>query len=828
MDVTITPLKCLVRIMFLHLFSCFVLLMITAMVSIADDTYTSTFQSLRDGQTHVSTGGTFELGFFTPEGASNKRYVGIWYKNIPVNTVVWVANRDTPLTDSSGVLKITSPGILVLVDHNKTVWSSNTSSPAQNPVAQLLDSGNLVVIDKSDNVDPSAESFLWQSFDYPGNTLLPGMKLGRNTITGFKWFMSSWKSPQDPSQGNYTFQNGPKGYAEQIMMEGSVMKFRTGPWNGIRFSGAPHLSPNPIYTYNLLFDHDEEYYSYKLLNRSILSRLVLAQDGLVHRYTWIDRTQEWFLHLTAQLDSCDTYALCGAYGVCNIENSPACGCLKGFSPKYPKDWEVMDWSNGCVRKTPLSCNGDIFQKYYGVKLPSTEQSWFNTSMNIKECEMKCTKNCSCTAYSNLYISQGGTGCRMWFGDLIDITIRNFTKNGEDLYIRMAASELPTDNTKINGQKVRIVLIITSMLSTSLLIFLTIYLRKKQHQKHGKVWSSKKEDLELPLFDVASIIYATNNFSENNKLGQGGFGSVFKGMLRDGREVAVKRLSKHSRQGLDEFKNEIMHIAKLQHRNLVKLHGCCIQEDEMILIYEFMPNKSLDFFIFDHTKSMSLDWRKRFDIINGIARGLLYLHQDSRLRVIHRDLKAGNILLDSEFIPKISDFGLARSLGGNETRAETNRVVGTYGYMSPEYAIDGFYSTKSDVFSFGVSVLEIISGKRNRGFYNPDHSLNLLGHAWKLYTQGRSIELLDTSVGDSTIRLEEVLRSVHVGLLCVQQNPEDRPSMSAAVLMLSGEGALPQPQKPGFYTERNLSEIKVDAAPKPCSANEVTFTLLEAR
>ncbi|PRQ30612.1 putative protein kinase RLK-Pelle-DLSV family [Rosa chinensis] len=344
----------------------------------------------------------------------------------------------------------------------------------------------------------------------------------------------------------------------------------------------------------------------------------------------------------------------------------------------------------------------------------------------------------------------------------------------------------------------------------------------------KVWSSKKEDLELPLFDVASIIYATNNFSENNKLGQGGFGSVFKGMLRDGREVAVKRLSKHSRQGLDEFKNEIMHIAKLQHRNLVKLHGCCIQEDEMILIYEFMPNKSLDFFIFDHTKSMSLDWRKRFDIINGIARGLLYLHQDSRLRVIHRDLKAGNILLDSEFIPKISDFGLARSLGGNETRAETNRVVGTYGYMSPEYAIDGFYSTKSDVFSFGVSVLEIISGKRNRGFYNPDHSLNLLGHAWKLYTQGRSIELLDTSVGDSTIRLEEVLRSVHVGLLCVQQNPEDRPSMSAAVLMLSGEGALPQPQKPGFYTERNLSEIKVDAAPKPCSANEVTFTLLEAR
>ncbi|XP_062014520.1 G-type lectin S-receptor-like serine/threonine-protein kinase At4g27290 [Rosa rugosa] len=823
----------------LQLFCCSFLLIIAAMLATAEAS-TSTFQSIKDGETIVSTDGTFELGFFTPAGASGNRYVGIWYKKISVTTVVWVANREIPLTDSSGILKITNPGILVLVNQNNTtVWSSNTSTTAPNAVAQLLDSGNLVVKDGSDKVDAEDEKYLWQSFDYPGDTLLAGMKLGRNTVTGFNWHLTSWRSPSDPSQGNFTFQHGPRGYAEQVLREGSDIRFRTGPWNGIRFSGTPHLGPNYVYTYQLVFDdHDhEEYYSYKLLNSSVLSRLVLTQDGLLQRYTWIDRTQSWFLYLTAQMDNCDNYALCGAYGACNIENSPVCGCLKGFVPKFPKDWDTMDWSNGCVRKTPLACNGDKFLKYSGVKFPNTEQSWFNKSMSLKECEMECTRNCSCTAYSNLYISEGGTGCLMWFGDLIDM--RNLTENGQDIYIRMAASEQdPEDYTKINGKlanfnvKKRRIILSCIVPSTGLLILglaFCLYICQKKHQKDGKLTHSKKEDLELPLFDLATIVSATSNFSNDNKLGEGGFGCVFKGMLRNGQEIAVKRLSKHSSQGVNEFKNEVMHIAKLQHRNLVKLLGCCIQADEMMLIYECMPNKSLDFFIFDQRKSMLLDWPKRFDIINGIARGLLYLHQDSRLRVIHRDLKAGNILLDNEFNPKISDFGLARSFGGNETVAETMRVVGTYGYMSPEYASDGFYSTKSDVFSFGVSVLEIISGKRNRGFSHPDHDLNLLGHAWNLYTEGRSIELLDTSVGNSTNPSEEVLRSIHVGLLCVQKDPEDRPSMSDVVLMLSGEGALPQPEKPGFYSKSSdRSENQVNPLSRACSANEVSFTLLEAR
>ncbi|KAI5332655.1 hypothetical protein L3X38_022784 [Prunus dulcis] len=760
--------------MWLHLLYSSLLLITTAIiVSTAEDK--STFQSIADGETVVSTGATFELGFFSA-GASKSRYVAIWYKKIPVATIVWIANRDTPLTGSSGILKVSSPGILVLVDQkNTTVWSSNTSSSAQNPVGKLLDSGNLVVIDGNDHND--TQKYLWQSFDYPGDTLLPGMKLGRNKITD-------------------------------------------------------HTN-----TYGFVLDDDEEvYYGYKLLNSSILSRLALTQDGLLQSYTWSDETQGWVLYLTAQVDICDSYGLCGPNGACSVENSPVCGCLEGFTPNFRQDRDLVDWSYGCVRKTPPSCSGDIFKKYSGMKLPNTEQSWYNSSMNLKECEMMCMNSfCSCTAFANLDVRDGGRGCLLWFSNLIDI--RYSTGNGQDVYIRMAASELDqgsnTDTnaktSKSNVKKVRII-VTSTVLSTVLLILgltLLLYVWKKQHQKDGKPRPSQKEDMELPLFDLAAVVRATNSFSNDSKLGEGGFGSVFKGTLKDGQEIAVKRLSKHSTQGLNELKNEVTHIAKLQHRNLVKLLGCCIQEDEMMLIYEFMPNKSLDFFIFDQRKSMMLDWPKRFDIINGIARGLLYLHQDSRLRVIHRDLKASNVLLDSRFNPKISDFGLARSFAENETNAKTKKVVGTYGYMSPEYAIDGFYSTKSDVYSFGVLVLEIVSGKRNRGFTHPGHSLNLLGHAWMLCTEGRSIEVLDTSVGDSSDP-HEVLRSIHVGLLCVQRNPADRPSMPAAVVMLSGEGSLPQPQKPGFYSERDLNELEVDPSSKAFSANEVTFTLMEAR
>ncbi|XP_021803225.1 G-type lectin S-receptor-like serine/threonine-protein kinase SD1-1 [Prunus avium] len=361
-----------------------------------------------------------------------------------------------------------------------------------------------------------------------------------------------------------------------------------------------------------------------------------------------------------------------------------------------------------------------------------------------------------------------------------------------------------------------------------IIGLMLYIRKRKLRNQGvrkDYLGEDREDMELPLFDLSTLAKATNDFSSSNKLGEGGFGPVYKGTLIGGKKIAVKRLSKNSGQGIIEFKNEVILIARLQHRNLVKLLGCCVQEEEKILIYEFMPNKSLDFFIFDQEGQKLLDWPMCFHIIGGIARGLLYLHQDSRLRIIHRDLKASNILLDTDMNPKISDFGLAKTFESDQSRGNTKRVVGTYGYMSPEYAVDGIFSMKSDVFSFGVILLEMLSRKKNRGFSHPDHHLNLLGHAWTLWIQDKQLELIDKTLYDSCT-ISEVLRCLHVGLLCVQRVAEDRPNMSYVVLMLSSDITLPPPKQPGFYTERSVPESP--SRKRPFSANYFSTTVIEAR
>nr|DAD20614.1 TPA_asm: hypothetical protein HUJ06_022077 [Nelumbo nucifera] len=284
--------------------------------------------------------------------------------------------------------------------------------------------------------------------------------------------------------------------------------------------------------------------------------------------------------------------------------------------------------------------------------------------------------------------------------------------------------------------------------------------------------------ELPLMDFDAIKVATDNFSDSNKLGQGGFGTVYKGILPNGKEVAVKRLSRKSWQGVEEFKNEIILIAKLQHRNLVRLLGCGIQGDEKLLVYDFMPNISLDSFIFDPIRRSQLDWRTYFSIIGGIARGLLYLHEDSRLKIIHRDLKPSNVLLDHDMTAKISDFGMAGSFVKIKMQLILEELLGhSNGYMAPEYAMEGLFSVKSDVFSFGVILLEIISGKRNSGFYRTEHAQTLLAFAWRLWVEGKCLEFADAVMLMDTTNTRwkaEVMRFIHIGLLCVQEDAADRP------------------------------------------------------
>ncbi|XP_061373816.1 cysteine-rich receptor-like protein kinase 43 isoform X2 [Gastrolobium bilobum] len=300
--------------------------------------------------------------------------------------------------------------------------------------------------------------------------------------------------------------------------------------------------------------------------------------------------------------------------------------------------------------------------------------------------------------------------------------------------------------------------------------------------------------EQKIFAYETLAAATKNFSALHKLGQGGFGPVFKGKLNDGREIAVKKLSHTSNQGKKEFTNEAKLLARVQHRNVVNLLGYCVHGTEKLLVYEYVPHESLDKLLFKSGKREQLDWKLRYGIITGVAKGLLYLHEDSHHCIIHRDIKASNILLDDKWTPKIADFGMARLFPEDQTQVNT-RVAGTNGYMAPEYVMHGNLSVKADVFSYGVLVLELITGQRNSSNFDVD-SQNLLDWAYKQYKKGKSLEIVDSALA-STMVVEQVTMCIQLGLLCIQGDPHLRPNMRRVVVMLSRKpGHMEEPTRPG--------------------------------
>uniref|UniRef100_A0A7N1A7D3 Uncharacterized protein n=1 Tax=Kalanchoe fedtschenkoi TaxID=63787 RepID=A0A7N1A7D3_KALFE len=341
-----------------------------------------------------------------------------------------------------------------------------------------------------------------------------------------------------------------------------------------------------------------------------------------------------------------------------------------------------------------------------------------------------------------------------------------------------------------SNKVRNIIIgaVSTVCVVILIICIFIFLKlsnRKAKLENTKPFNIKGVDeigADALQLDFGTVKAATNNFSNDNKLGQGGFGSVYKGRLGDGQEIAVKRLASGCGQGDLEFKNEVVLVARLQHRNL---------------------------FLFDPAKRSCLDWKRRNKIIGGVARGLLFLHVDSRLRIIHRDLKASNILLDEEMHPKIADFGMARLFIVDQTQGNTSRIVGTFntifinsGYMAPEYGMHGQFSVKSDVYSFGVLLLELVSGQRNNCFRVGETMKDLLSFAWDSWRDGSAANMIDPTIIDGP--RNEIMRCIHIGLLCVQESVTARPTMASVVLMLSSFSlSLPHPSEPAFFAHSSV-------------------------
>ncbi|KAL2333259.1 hypothetical protein Fmac_014472 [Flemingia macrophylla] len=708
----------------------------------------------------------------------------------------WVANRDMPIhdpgfltIDQHGNLKVTSNvGNSTFMIYNSSEGYNNSSTIS----AILQDNGNLML--REMNQDGSLKRLLWQSFDYPTDTFIPGMKLGFDRRTNQNWTITSWRSYKTPLPGSFSLGVDPK--TKQLVMwwRGNIV-WSSGQWEN---GGFVNLKSS-LYQKDFVF----KYFSAE--NATYVTYVPVG-------YIYIESWGSLYGGVSGALFSCIRNNF--LHG-CSVPSLPKC---RGEDSLYSGNWSS-----------------------YGVM--SSKGFVFDESENLSnfDCWMKCLNNCTCEAYS--YVNQDATGCEIWSKDSARFFANNnLTAGGRHIYFLRKKK----DNAKI--------WIISAIVGTVVLIVLCFTCIKLWRQLKEKTENRKKRTIllseiggniaksiaynekreqrkdkgtsdETHIFDLQTILDATSNFSPDNKIGEGGFGPVYKGKLSNGQEVAIKRLSKSSGQGLTEFKNEVMLIVKLQHTNLVRLLGFCIDKEERILVYEYLPNKSLNLYIFDSNKKCVLEWKIRCKIIEGIAQGLVYLHQFSRLKVIHRDLKASNILLDKELNPKISDFGMARIFGLIESEELTNRIVGTYGYMSPEYAMMGVISTKTDVYSFGILLLEILSGKKNRN----DLPFNLIVYAWKLWNEGEAIMLMDTIL-EGSYPPAQVLRYIHISLLCTQYQASDRPTMLEVVSFLTNETAyLPPLKQPGLciFGDMDMEEKEIEQL-NSCSINDTKNSLISGR
>ncbi|KAK9229112.1 hypothetical protein WN944_022069 [Citrus x changshan-huyou] len=652
----------------------------------------------------VSANQRFRLGFFNPPSTTT-HYLAISYVkphelgDDETDKLVWIANRNTPIFDTSGSLTIDSNDGNLKILHNggDPIAVSSIPGAGNNTIAILQDSGNLVL--QEANHDGSTRRVLWQSFDYPTDTFLPGMKLGINLEADKKWFLQSWITEESPAQGSFTLGVDPNFTNHLSIWWRGEFHSNIGLWrNGIFDSSGDSTISDFIFSYTS--NKQEKYFTYSVKgNVTLFPRLRIMADGILATHNGKERL---------------------------IEGYPVC---RNASSDF---------------KTITALSGDISNDGFTFKE--------SDNMTINDCQLACQKNCSCIAFASPN-ENNKTGCQIWSEgtNFTDAVFANPVFTYRLIYIRetTAAGDSGKKGSFEKGKKRWSSKTLKAVIATPLaaILFLCMcYLTWRKVYKAKEKWNQERilrelgDNLslattqqkrktqekghsmshDLKIFDFQTIVAATNNFSLINKIGEGGFGPVYKGKLPDGREVAMKRLSRNSGQGMVEFKNEAKLIAKLQHNNLVRLLGCSLLGEEKILVYD--------------------------------------------------------------------------------------------GYMSPEYAMSGIVSMKIDVFSFGVLVLEIVSGKKNNSCYHSERPLNLIGYV--------SITIQSNLFGwpeQSDLQRDQ---------------PTDRPTMSDVVSMLTNETMiLPAPKQPAFFVDVNPDEEVLDVLnndSKHCSVNSATISVLEAR
>ncbi|VAH32342.1 unnamed protein product [Triticum turgidum subsp. durum] len=762
------------------------------------------------GDKLVSLDGKFALGFFQPGSKSHNTlnwYLGIWFNKVPKITPVWVANRDYPITQPTLVrFTISQDGNLVILDQaaNSIIWSTGVSIRTNTTIAILMNNGNFVLQNASNSSD-----ILWQSFDHPTNTLLPGAKIGRDKVTGLTHRLVSNKNLIDRAHGRYCYELVPN---KLILtpLNSSITYWSSGEWNGQYFSSIPEMLSRDLIDFKFVNNTNEEYFTFTLLNDTMIMHHLLDVSGQMKTLIWVEVSQDWshsYINPNAQ---CDVYAFCGPFTVCDDNSAPYCSCMKGFSIRSPEDWEQNDRNGGCVRNTPLNCGSnrstagmtDKFYSLSNVKLPQNADN-IGSATSARECAEVCLRSCSCTAYSCT-----DSRCSIWHEELLNVKQQDAdttdTNDGAVLYLRLAAKEMQTQKP---GRRVTTRILAVTIVTALGLLALTLLVLILMIRRNNRSWSGgtliDPQDGGIIAFRYTNLQWATRNFSE--KLGAGGFGSVFKAYLSDSVTMAVKRLD-GACQGEKQFRAEVTTVGVIQHINLVRLIGFCCKGERRLLAYEYMPNRSLDIHLFQKNNTV-LNWGTRFKIALGVARGLAYLHESCQDLIIHRDIKPQNILLDASFVAKIADFGMAKLIGRDFSRVLTT-ARGTIGYLAPEWISGVAITAKVDVYGYGMVLMEIISGRPNsleQYTAGGDCDVFFPVHAAHMLLEGDVASLVDGKLSGD-VNLEEAERLCKVACWCIQDDEFDRPTMGEVVRILEGLSDLDTPPIPRLLqviTRRSL-------------------------
>ena len=701
------------------------------------------------------------------------------------SSMVWSANRDHPVKEDA-ILKLTGEEGLVLQDSDGTkVWSTDISGNSILGM-EITEAGNLVLFD-------GEGAAVWESFDHPVDTLLVGQRLyeGRKLISS----SSSTNWSQGPYYATLTAKDGFAVFIKDDQAE-ALMYYQLVPDKELSNSTGSNYAELQQDGFLVSMGASQVKSGHNPIEYPVSSTikfLKLEAEGYLKIYQVSSGMYRTIVDLiTADLGVCQHPLQCGEYGVCR---GGQCSCPEDEDGvQYFNETQSQLHGHCCSRITALSCGPSLDQHHL---MEIKNATYFNVidldaaSPNIRdlgECKQACLQNCSCNGAFFRYEKNISDGYCFMPSKILSLREEHIPQHNFSTvtFIKVQIPLEPPSTSPRNRKKLTAI-VVGSAAGGVFIICVAIFVYMVKPQKSASNDSIEDEvyidQVHVPgmivRFTYKDLRLATEDFKE--RLGQGGFGSVFKGMLADGTGIAVKRLEKMSR-GMREFLAEVETMGIIHHFNLVRLIGFCAEKSNRLLVYEYMGNGSLENWIFCDGQRPRLDWQTRKKIILDIAKGLAYLHEECRHQIVHLDIKPQNILLDDNFNAKVSDFGLSKLMDRDENQVYTT-MRGTPGYLAPELR-DSKISVKADIYSFGIVFLEIVSGRKNFDFSRSESSIYMLRSLQKKAEEDRLIEIVEDEDQDMQDQ-EEVMRMMRIGAWCLQDDPTQRPSMSVIVKVLEG-------------------------------------------